>query len=260
MAIKFISVKCPNCLANLEIDSSRSFTYCAHCGTKILLTNENEHIYRHIDEARLKEAETDQLIRLQELKLKEMEMLREKELEERKLEEEHQARLREEEAAHKRRIGKIILISIGAGVVLLIVIAVIAFFLSLSTEEREGIFAGAMIIVMMLVMLGMVAVVGIFGNKGESTPKHNVPMVIITGEMLYCTGKPVESVRTMFARAGFKNVVASPMRDLNLFMGNMQGQVNAVAIRGNTNYQLGEAYPENVQVVIFYHSRGSSLL
>ena len=36
-----------------------------------MLDNENEHIYRHIDEAEIKRAETEQLIKLKELEISE---------------------------------------------------------------------------------------------------------------------------------------------------------------------------------------------
>ncbi len=29
--------------------------FCSYCGTQIIATNENEHIYRHIDEAKIRE-------------------------------------------------------------------------------------------------------------------------------------------------------------------------------------------------------------
>ena len=67
MAVKFISVKCPECGANLDIEEDRKTVYCSYCGRKILLHNENEHVYRYIDEAEIKQAEA----RLREVALAE---------------------------------------------------------------------------------------------------------------------------------------------------------------------------------------------
>ena len=67
MAVKFISVKCPECGANLDIEEDRKTVYCSYCGRKILLHNENEHVYRYIDEAEIKQAEA----RLREVELAE---------------------------------------------------------------------------------------------------------------------------------------------------------------------------------------------
>ena len=54
MAVKFTSVKCPDCGAVLPIEEGRNQVFCSYCGSKIIITNENEHIYRHIDEAEIK--------------------------------------------------------------------------------------------------------------------------------------------------------------------------------------------------------------
>lgn len=71
MAVEFISVKCPECGANLNIEEDREQAFCTYCGTKILLHNENERVYRRIDEAGIKQAETDRIIRLREIELAE---------------------------------------------------------------------------------------------------------------------------------------------------------------------------------------------
>lgn len=61
MAISFISIKCPECGAQLNIDEGRSMTFCQYCGTKILINNENEFIYRTVDEAAVKQAEIEKM-------------------------------------------------------------------------------------------------------------------------------------------------------------------------------------------------------
>lgn len=69
MAISFVSVKCPECNANLSIEEGRDSFFCTYCGAKVIINNENEHIIRNIDEARIKEAETDRMVKLRELEL-----------------------------------------------------------------------------------------------------------------------------------------------------------------------------------------------
>lgn len=73
MSVKFSSVKCPECGANLPIEEGRERMFCSYCGAQIIMTNENEHTYRHVDEAEVKRAETEQLIHLKELELEEKE-------------------------------------------------------------------------------------------------------------------------------------------------------------------------------------------
>ena len=71
MAIKLYSIKCPDCGASLPIEEGRRQLFCSYCGAKVIVNNENEYIIREIDEARIKEAETEHSIRLRELELEE---------------------------------------------------------------------------------------------------------------------------------------------------------------------------------------------
>lgn len=63
--MKVITLKCPNCDADLEVSADRDDLYCSYCGTHILLEDENKkpetvtvHVIR--DEARLKELELEE--------------------------------------------------------------------------------------------------------------------------------------------------------------------------------------------------------
>ena len=57
--IELTSLKCPECGASLDIPEERDHIFCQYCGTKILLTNDNEKIIRHVDEAAIKQAENE---------------------------------------------------------------------------------------------------------------------------------------------------------------------------------------------------------
>lgn len=66
--VKLVSLKCPECGANINIESDRKECFCQYCGTKILIDDGNTTTtYR--DEARIKEAEVKEQIRLKELEL-----------------------------------------------------------------------------------------------------------------------------------------------------------------------------------------------
>ena len=71
MAVNLISVKCPDCGASLDIEEGRTQAFCTYCGAKVLLNNENEYIYRHIDEAGIKRAETDRIVKLKQMEMAE---------------------------------------------------------------------------------------------------------------------------------------------------------------------------------------------
>ena len=62
---------CLNCGANITIDdSNRDFSFCQYCGSKIMF-DDYYSTQRIVDEAKIKQAETDRTIRLKELELEE---------------------------------------------------------------------------------------------------------------------------------------------------------------------------------------------
>ena len=70
--VKVISFKCPDCSANLSVDGELKQCFCQYCGAKILIDDGSTiHKYHKIDEARIKEAEVKELIRLKELEIEE---------------------------------------------------------------------------------------------------------------------------------------------------------------------------------------------
>lgn len=76
--MKFIKLKCPSCNASLEINES--IVFCKYCGAKLLLDDEAKNVnftYRKIDEARIKENERKENIKLKELEYQEKEKERE---------------------------------------------------------------------------------------------------------------------------------------------------------------------------------------
>ena len=71
MAIKMIPVKCPQCGADLTVEEGRQSLYCQYCGARVIVQNENEHIYHTIDDAAVKQAETDRIVKLKQMELAE---------------------------------------------------------------------------------------------------------------------------------------------------------------------------------------------
>lgn len=69
MAICFVSIKCPECGATLDVEEGRRQLFCSYCGSKIIIQNDNEYIYRHVDEAEMKYAETEKIVRLKQLEM-----------------------------------------------------------------------------------------------------------------------------------------------------------------------------------------------
>lgn len=70
--MKVISLKCPECNANISVEGERKYCFCQYCGTKIMFDDgSTTHTYRKVDEARIREADVKENIRLRELMLEE---------------------------------------------------------------------------------------------------------------------------------------------------------------------------------------------
>jgi len=92
--MKLVSMKCPNCGADLDIDPEGKKSFCSYCGAKLMLDDDQSiHITKRIvDEARLKEAE---------IRLKELEYAHERELRETRQLEEQKRVLEEQKKVHR---------------------------------------------------------------------------------------------------------------------------------------------------------------
>lgn len=75
MSGETVSVKCASCGATLQAMPEREVIFCQFCGAKQLLKDDNHHryTYRNVDDARIREADANETIRLKEL---EIELLR----------------------------------------------------------------------------------------------------------------------------------------------------------------------------------------
>ncbi len=67
--MKIMSIKCPECSTIFTVEDEKKLNYCQYCGTKIFLKNENEHISRLMKEAKIRQAETEKIVKTKELEL-----------------------------------------------------------------------------------------------------------------------------------------------------------------------------------------------
>lgn len=70
LQMKVVSLTCPGCGANLSIEDGRKQCFCEYCGMKIMLDDESI-IYRTVDEARIKEAELQAMLKLKQMEVEE---------------------------------------------------------------------------------------------------------------------------------------------------------------------------------------------
>ena len=71
--MKFVAKECPKCHAPLQ-EQSR---FCSHCGTAVLFDDEaarSKYTYQKVDDARIREADVKETIRLKELEIEQMKL------------------------------------------------------------------------------------------------------------------------------------------------------------------------------------------
>lgn len=219
MAIKFVSIKCPECGAPLDVEEGRQQIFCSYCGSKIMIQNDNEYIYRHIDEAQIKQAEVDRTVQL-----KKMEFLERKRV-----------------AAEKSKKTKVLLS------VILAVIAV--FFIGIGfAGENLGLTMPGLICCYILMFMWM-------DNKDKDDDdidlgdKIKVPSGISGYE-----SKSYSAIEAMFISAGFTNVRCVPLNDLTMGFLKKPGMVELITINGHDTTSGGGKYHPNATVIITYHS------
>ena len=216
--MRMITLRCPACGADVEAGSDRAYCFCSYCGTKIMLQNENEYIYRHIDEAGVAEAETDRMIRLRELELEERE----------------------------KKADNIKIAAASAGVILLIVIGIIGYAIDNDGMEMCLMFA------MLVAMYGFLAFVD---KRKAYEKKANVrsgKIRLSDGDSL--KGQNVEFVQQRLRALGFRNIRLIPMNDLTNSLFIKPGRVKSVIIDGKEEFDSEEWFPGTAMVTVLYHS------
>lgn len=215
MAVKFTSVKCPECGANLPIEEGRERMFCSYCGTQIIMTNENEHIFRHVDEAKIKQAEANQAIQLKKLEIIE----------------------RKRAAAEKTKKVKI---------VISIVMGIIGIVLMLAGAGMGG-------LVGLLVLEGVMFIwIMSDSNKDDEIDfgdKIKVPSGISDYEK-----KSYIAIESMLRSAGFTDIKCVPLNDLTTGWIKKPDTVESITINGTEITSGGRKFPADATVVISYHS------
>ena len=223
--MRVISVKCPECGAMLQIEEDRKQAFCTYCGAKVLLENENEYVYRHIDEAEVKQAETDQMIRMRQMAMAEKQQTEDR---------------------------KILSLKIKISLVLAIVgsVLIVAGFLAgnASGDPDSGLYT--------LSFVGMFALIGIayiwlFSKKDEDKERYDGKIRVPSGVGDF-EKKNYVAVEAAFRGAGFTNVSCIPLNDLSMGLLKKPGMVASITINGKET-TVGRYFPD-ASVVISYHS------
>lgn len=234
MAIKVVTVKCPECGASLPVEENRKQIFCEYCGAKILLENDHEYIYRHIDEAEVKRAETERMLAEEKLKREKEEREAEEIAAEQKAAQRRAQILKIQEDRRNTANGALLFIVSG------ISIAAIAYFLF---NSSVGTLIGIVI-----------AALGFLALKGLNESIEHEGKIPIPSSIIDIQSKNYTSIQTIFESAGFTNVRCVAMNDLTIGLLKRPGLVESITVAGESITSGGGWYPPNSPVVITYHS------
>ena len=230
MANKLISVKCPDCGQTLSIEENRTQAFCTYCGAKVLISNENEYVFRQVDEADIKKAETERIIRLREMELA-------------------------EKNSSLRKVLTIIWLILS---LILITIAVILM-LSPGNDSMPG-WAGGFLFL-------FYACAPIIGGGGylvfKWLPEKENEKIIekqggirFSGELAPFSDKKYFPAEDTLRSAGFTNVTCVNLHDLNMFTALVSSdKIDKITINGKAITSGGKVYMPDVPIVITYHGR-----
>lgn len=230
MGYQLISVKCPDCGQTLSIEENRTQAFCSYCGAKILISNENEYVFRQVDEAGIKKAETDRIIRLREMEIA-------------------------EKNSSLRKALTIIWLVLS---LILIVIAVVLM-LSPGNESMPG-WAGGFLFL-------FYACAPIIGGGGYLVfkwlpEKENEKIIEKQGGIRFPNGltpftdKKYYAIEDSLRSTGFTNISCVNLHDLNLLTALVNAdKIAKITINGQQVTSGGKMYMPDVPVVITYHGR-----
>lgn len=217
MAVKLIKLKCPDCGASLEFEADREQAFCSYCGAKILIHNENEYIYRNIDEAEIEMAKAKKEIRLKELEVQKT----------------------------KTNLLKWAVIVYSA------IVAVMAATGFIGNAVGNENLSSWLFPAEMLFLFGVFGAFMYFMSYSEKNDgKIKLPQCIEEYKQ-YDYNSMVQALRD----AGFTNIKTLPRKDLKYGIFKGEGQISKITIDGGTSFSQGSRFRYDVPIVISYHSR-----
>ena len=230
MAISIKAVTCPQCGASVKCEEGREKLFCSYCGALIVVSNDNEHIYRHIDEADIKRAETERIETLANI------------------------RANEEMNKSTSTAKWIKLIVIGILLVLGILLMIIG------SMDNPMLSMVGMIVLEIAGFVGLSFIPG--KNKGNNGNRQNTTSqngIRISSAVANYYGSNYEAISALLKSSGFTNISCIPLKDITLLnaLTFRKGQIETLSINGNEKVREGDLFPADATIVITYHSSPS---
>lgn len=232
---KMVPAICTQCGAQLEVDSEREEAFCQYCGTQFIvekaINSYNVHNAKieHVETMNInKRGAVESVLNFVE---GQQNKKQQKIDEEKRLKEE--MRRREEEKS-SRRNEKIIMI-FGA---------IVHFLLDKKNWKRNYSILGAVVIVIIILSL-----IGVSRDKPDHTGEAKTP----SGSSAQ-KGRDYKDVIDNFEEKGFTNIQTEVLDDLITGWLTKDGEVESVSVDGNEDYSPDDWYPNDVEVIITYHT------
>ena len=229
-----IEMKCPSCGAALEVDKDREFFFCQFCGTKLMSNDENQFTIRHIDEAEIKRAETERIIKLREIEISEKKKA---------------DQLADIELAEKKKKKQ------KLSVIIWTVTAIVLFLIGLIVEIKGPAKSNTGVYILLLSFcIGFLAV---SCSKTKDKRKSLSPnSIIITNAISTGRGKNYEVLSGLMRGAGFSNITCVPLKDLSPSNSKKSGRVESFSIDEYEDNEIsaGDLFSPDATIIITYHS------
>lgn len=244
MAVNLTSVKCPDCGATLPtgpIEEGRERVFCSYCGTPVVITNENETITRHIDEAKVRQAETERMIQLEQI-----------ELEKKRL---HQEMIEAERASNLQSVLTKIWIAI---VIVLICVCIGLILFKGNDDEVPGTLAA---FIFMIYIAAPIAVGGGFLVFKTLPEKAGQKRLIAQGGIRFpkklepFSEQNAHYMRSVLASSGFTNIECICKHDVKWGVFIKEGRVETVSVDGREITSGGKVYLSDAPIMIIYHGK-----
>lgn len=229
MAITLNSVKCPECGASLPVEEGRKKLFCSYCGAQVIVTDENEHTFRYIDEAGIVQSDNNKEVRMRELDIEERRGF-----------------------FHDSLNKTMITIWLVVSLVLIILAIGIMFF------AGDG---GVDGFLFLFYVCGPIVGGGAFLVFKVIPDRANEKVLRQSGGIRFPKGlepfseNNYEVVYSQLQNAGFTNISCVNMHDLTLGILTKPGKIEKITVNGNLISSGGKVYLPNSPIIITYHGR-----
>lgn len=232
MAVKLISIKCPECNAVLNIEEGHKQAFCSYCGAKVIFSDENEYTFHTIDEAEIKKVETEKIIQLRKMELLEKKI---------------------QSTKHSTSLRLVLFIGIGiAGIIMMIVGFALGAKTGDSNSGYHGIAAAGFFAAAVGLCLGISD--GVKEKEEIDVEVELGTKVIVPDAVMDYQKKSHVVIETVLRNAGFINIRCIPLHDLTVGFLKKPDMVESISINGENVTVGGDKYTPDAPVIISYHA------